>query len=148
MYASYLATATAMHNPLSGILSRYPHLMLSDVLDVYAAGHIAMGKTLMRAEKWEEARREFAAAVALSGDSSLTESLELLALSHLYFKDCTNALDALARAKQHAFVPSPLHLRMESAAYGECLGDEKRARELFSEYEKLERQSEESLEVL
>lgn len=148
MYAAYQTVFSGMHNPRKGILSRYPHLMLSDVLDVYAAGHIAMGKTLMRAEKWEEVRKEFAAAVALSGDSSLTESLELLALSQLYFKNCAGALDALTRAKAHTFVPSPLHLRMESTAYGECLGDEKRAREIFSEYEKLERQSEELLEAL
>lgn len=148
MYASYSKVSSVMHDPLAGILSRYPHLMLSDVLDVYAAGRIAMGKTLMRAEKWNEARREFSAAAALSGDSSLNESLELLALTHLYFKDCAAALEALQQAKAHAFVPSPLHLRMESAAYGECLGDAERARELFSEYEALERQSEELLEAL
>ncbi|MFZ5845098.1 MAG: protein O-mannosyl-transferase family, partial [Patescibacteria group bacterium] len=37
------------HNPQSGILSRYPHLMLSDVADVYAASRVSLGKTLLRA---------------------------------------------------------------------------------------------------
>jgi len=148
MYAAYQRVAADFHNPRAGILSRYPHLMLSDVLDVYATGHIAMGKTLMRAEKWTEARDEFSRAVVLSGDTSLTESLEMLGLVHLYFKDCDKALDAFGKAKERSFIREPEHLRMEAMAYGECLGDDARARELFSEYQKLLDESEQSLETL
>lgn len=148
MYQAARDITAGYHNPRAGLLSRYSHLMLSDVLDVYAAGHIALGKTLLRAEKWEEARDEFTRAVMLSGDTSFIEALEMLGLTHLHFKDCNKALDAFRQAKERSFVVRPVHLRMEAMVYGECLGDEVRARGLFSEYEKLLDESEQSLETL
>ncbi len=148
MYGRVLAIRTQIHNPRAGILSRYPHLMLSDVLDVYASGHIALGKTLVRADKWDEARQEFAQAVALDGDTSVVEALELFGLTQVYMKDCRGALLSFEEAKRKSFVASPSHLRLESVTYGECLGDAVRARELFSEYERLKKASEQPLEAL
>lgn len=148
MYKESQKLRATMHDARKGILSRYPHLMLSDVLDVYATGHIALGKTLIRAEMWEEARNEFSAAVALEGDTSLTEALEMVGLTHLYFKECDKALAAFSEAKKRSFVVSPVHLKMESVAYGECLGDEKKAREIFSEYERQKRETEQPLDTL
>lgn len=148
MYGRASAIRARMHDPRAGILSRYPHLMLSDVLDVYASGHIALGKTLVRADKWEEARQEFARAAALEGDTSVVEALELLGLTQVYMKDCSGALASFEQAKRKSFVASPSHLRLESVTYGECLGDAVRARELFSEYERLKKASEQPLEAL
>lgn len=148
MYQEALSAQSKMHNPLSGILARYKHLMLSDVLDVYADGHIALGKTLVRAEKWDEARVQFQKAVDYAGDASHVQALELLGVTHLYFKDCNAALAAFSEAQKTSYYISPTHIRLESMTYGECFGDEKRARELFSEYEKLQKSSEESLETL
>lgn len=148
MYARATEIASAMHNPRIGILSRYSHLMLSDVLDVYANGYIALGKTLVRADKWEEARGEFAKAVAIDGDTSIVEALELLGVTQVYLKDCTGALHSFEDAKNRSFVATPRHLRLESVTYAECVGDPKRARELYSEYERLRQSSEQSLESL
>ena len=140
--------AAGMHNPRTGILSRYPHLMLSDVLDVYASGHIALGKTLVRADKWEEAKKEFTEAASLDGDTSIIEAYELLGLTQLYMKDCDGALRSFQEAKTRSFAPSAAHIRLESLTYRECVGDEKRAAVLFSEYERLRKASEQSLESL
>lgn len=148
MYAEFLATETRFHSPRAGLLSRYPHLMLSDVLDVYANAHIAVGKTMVRADKWDEARREFDKAAALSGDMSHIEALELLAVTQLYLKDCNGALSSIKEVERKSYYRSTLHLKLESMAYGECFGDEKRAAELFSEYEKLQKESEQPLETL
>ena len=123
--------AAGMHNPRTGILSRYPHLMLSDVLDVYASGHIALGKTLVRADKWEEAKKEFTEAASLDGDTSIIEAYELLGLTQLYMKDCDGALRSFQEAKTRSFAPSAAHIRLESLTYRECVGDEKRAAVLF-----------------
>jgi tetratricopeptide (TPR) repeat protein len=117
-------------------------------LDVYASGRIALGKTLLRAELWEEARKEFEAAVSLGGDTSLTEALEMAGLTYLYFKECDKAIVAFGEAKRRSLAVSPVHLKMESIAYGECKGDEERAREFFSEYEKQKREAEQPLETL
>ncbi len=148
MYATFSMVEIQMHSPRKGLLSRYPHLMLSDVLDVYANAHIAIGKTMVRAEKWEEARQEFTKAASLSGDMSNVEALELLAVSQLYFKDCEAALSSIKQVKAQSYYPSSLHLKLEAMTYGECFGDEKRAALLFSEYEKLQRDSEQPLETL
>jgi len=148
MYQKFSENEAVMHNPRSGILARYSHLMLSDVLDVYANAHIAIGKTLVKADKWEEARNEFSKAVFLSGDMSYTESLELLAVTQLHFKDCSAALASIQRAQKESYYRSLLHIKLESMTYGECFGDVKRAEILFSEYEKLQKASEQSLETL
>lgn len=148
MYTQFSSISARLHDPRSGVLERYPHLMLSDVLDVYAHAHLAVGKTLVKAEKWKEAREEFKRAVMLSGDTTHVESLELLGVSELYFKECTRALDAFTQAQKASHYRSPLHVRLTSMTYGECFGDEVRAREIFSEYEKLRDASEESLESL
>ena len=148
MYSDAEKLTGSLHDPNTGILSRYPHLMLSDVLDVYASGRIALGKTLLRAELWEEARKEFEAAVSLGGDTSLTEALEMAGLTYLYFKECDKAIVAFGEAKRRSLAVSPVHLKMESIAYGECKGDEERAREIFSEYEKQKREAEQPLETL
>lgn len=148
MYEQYASISSRLHDPRSGVLSRYPHLMLSDVLDVYANAHLAIGKTLVKAEKWKEARDEFKLAEELSGDVSHIESLELLGVSELYFKECERALDAFTQAEKESYYRSPVHVRLKSMTYGECFGDAVRARELYSEYETLRNASEESLETL
>ncbi len=148
MYARASQIAAMTHDPRRGILSRYPHLMLSDVLDVYASGHIALGKTLIRADMWEEAKKEFTKAVSLEGDTSIVEAWELLGLTQIYLKDCDGALRSFQEAKTRSFAPSATHTRLESLTYRDCVGDEKRAQELFSEYERLRKASEQSLEAL
>lgn len=148
MYETSVRFSQTMHDPLAGILSRYPHLMLSDVLDVYASGNIALGKTLIRADRWKEAGEIFYNATRFEGDTSIVEAYELLGLTQLYLKDCTGALRSFQEAKKRSFVSSPSHLRLESITYGECLGDQKRAGELFFQYENLRKSSEQSLESL
>lgn len=148
MYQDAKAHLARLHDPRSGILGRYEHLMLSDVLDVYGHAAIALGKTLVRADRWEDARVEFTRAVSYAGDTSIGEALELLGLTHLHFKDCDAALRAFREAKERSIVISPRHIMLESVTFGECVGDEKRASELFSEYERLRSASEQSLEAL
>lgn len=148
MYEEAKANITRFHHPHAGILGRYQHLMLSDVSDVYGHAAIALGKTLVRAERWEEARTEFLRAVSYTGDTSVGEALELLGLTHLHFKDCDAALRAFSEAKTRSLIVSPRHIMLESVTYGECVGDAERAAELFSEYERLRSASEQSLEAL
>lgn len=148
LYRDAVSVESLMHDPGAGILGRYQHLMLSDILDVYATGRIAMGKTLVRAGMWAEAQREFAIAAAYNGDTSSVESYELLGLTKLYAKDCPGALTAFREAEARSYVRSAAHIRLQSMTYGDCLGDIVRAQELFSEYEQLKKSSEQSLDTL
>jgi hypothetical protein len=127
-----------------GILGRFNHLMLSDVRDVYAGAHIAVGKAYVRADEVAWARDEFAKAIALKGDNTILDAYTYLGLSELWLGNCEPALVAFARARQEQFVASPALTLYESVTYKDCAGDPARASELFEQYEK-ERQSEETL---
>lgn len=136
-------------DPTLGILSRYKHLMLSDVLDVYAWSHINYGKTLVRATAYEDAIVEFEKAASLGGDSSKSEAYTYLGVSYAVVGRCTDALDALKLAKETSVhIKKPEYVLYESITHRDCLKDATRAASLFSEYEKLKKSDDTPLQSL
>lgn len=125
------------NNPLTGILSRYKHLMLSDVLDVYAWSHINYGKTLVKATAYEKAIVEFSQAVFLDGNSSKKDAYTYLGATYSVTGRCNEALEALSKARDASFKVQPEQLLYESLTYRDCVKDATKANALFSEYEKL-----------
>lgn len=148
MYQEARTNWSRMNDPTVGMLGRYVHLLLSDVLDVYATGHIVLGKTLARAGMWQEAKDEFNEAVRLSPDANMTEALEMLGLAQLVLKDCAGAIDSFQEARARSVSPSSVSIKLESLTYGQCSGNAERARFLLSEYERLTKISERPLEGL
>ncbi len=138
----------AFHNPLSGILSRYKHLMLSDVLDVYAWAHINYGKTLIKATVYDDAIVQFEQAANLEGDSSKVDAYTYLGVTYATVSRCTDALEALNKAKEASFVPKPELKLYESLTYRDCIKDQVKANELRSVYEKLKLKAETPLQSL
>lgn len=136
------------HDLTRGILSRYPHLMLSDVRDVYASSRLALGRTLMRAGRFQEAKEQFTAAVSFDGDITLIEAYTLLGVANMSLKDCAAALAAFEAARGRVPFADPKLLLYQLTTYRECGGDAARAQQLFSEYEKLRREMELPLEKL
>lgn len=135
-------------DPLSGILSRYKHLMLSDVLDVYAWSHINYGKTLVKATAYEKAIVEFSQAVFLDGNSSKKDAYTYLGATYAVTGRCNEALEALLKAKDASFGVQPEQILYESLTYRDCLKDSTKAASLFSEYEKLKRSDDTPLQSL
>ncbi len=135
-------------NPLSGILSRYKHLMLSDVLDVYAWAHINYGKTLVRATDYRAAIHEFQLAIALDGDSSKADAFTYLGATYAVTGRCSEALTALGSAKDASHAVKPEQILYESLTYRDCIKDATKAATLFSEYEILQSKSETLLQSL
>lgn len=133
-------------DPTRGILSRYNHLMLSDVRDVYAAARISYGKTMFENRDIETAQAQFQEAVRLEGDSQRQEAYMYLGLTHLFQDQCDEALDAFARVAQHAAENPPELSLYRGVTYRDCLHDEKRARVFFEEYEKRRTEGETPLE--
>lgn len=138
----------AFHDPKQGILGRYMHLMLSDTLDVYATYHVALGKTMARAGLWQDAGQEFSAAASLGGDVNTADAFVLLGIIRLRQSDCQGALSAFEEAKKHKFTVDSTLLLVQSITFRDCLKDAARASELYSEYEKLQRRSEQPLDQL
>jgi hypothetical protein len=148
MYEENLVIWETLHDPTAGILSRYNHLMLSDARDVYAGGHIELGKMLVRAGMFEEAYDQFVAAERLAGDGEIVNAYTYEGLTLLLQKKCTEALTAFSMARRSGVVPNKDILGYEAITYRDCLGDEVQAQKLFDAYSKQNEQTQTPLETL
>lgn len=133
-------------NPLDGILSRYKHLMLADILDVYSAARVEFGKILLKAGKISEAGRYFNAAIEYNGDTQLADAYLYKGLTHLFKEDCTAALDAFSSSKEHTLGENPDLLMYEAVTYRDCVGDTSRADDLWKQYQAKKKDTETPLQ--
>lgn len=128
-----------MHDPKVGILSRYKHLMLSDVLDVYAQSRVEFGKLLLKSSQTSLARTQFEHAINLGGDTQIYDAHLYLGIVLSLSGECESALSAFELARKHALnIPKEL-VEYEAITYRDCVGDPARAEEKFEEYERLKR---------
>lgn len=125
---------SAFHDPRDGILSVYRHLMLSDVLDVYAEAHIEYAEILNRGGKLGQAEKELQSAIRLDGD--ITAPISYVALGNLYIeqKRCDEALDAFKQAGTWT-QEATRSLYNQARTYKECYGEEIPSKRLMDEYE-------------
>ncbi len=126
------------HDPAIGILSRYNHLMLADVRDVYATARIELGKTFVRAGKLSWAKQQFEAAIKTGGDTQLGDSYSYLGLTELFLDNCQGALEAFSKARSVSLTPQPELTLYQAQTYRDCFHDEERASKLFAEYQALQ----------
>jgi hypothetical protein len=140
MYKKNLEIWKTFNDPTTGILSRYNHLMLSDVRDVYAGSRIAFGKTLMRAGMFDEAYSQFSAAAMVAGDGELANAYTYEGLARLLQKNCTGALEAFHVARNSSLVPDTYLTFYEGVTYRECVGDALRGQTLLDQFEQLQKQ--------
>lgn len=140
MYEENLAIWKTMHDPASGILARYNHLMLSDVRDVYAGGRMALGKALLRAGKLTEAYGQFSAAVSVAGDGELANAYTYEGLTRLLQKNCTGALESFSAARNSSIIPDTYLTFYEGVTYRDCVGDPSRAQTFLDQFEQLQKQ--------
>ncbi|MBI2404707.1 DUF2723 domain-containing protein [Candidatus Gottesmanbacteria bacterium] len=130
------------HDPTKGILSRYNHLMLSDVRDVYASSRIEFGKTMLKAGKLDQAKKELEAALGFGGDTQTADAYLLIGLSELFASRCEEALENFAKAREASLVVDKNVSLYEGITYRDCAGDTTRAKTLLDEYEKLRKKEE------
>jgi len=148
VYEENVVIWKTFHDPTTGILSRYNHLMLSDVRDVYAGARIALGTTLMRGGMLDEAYGQFSAAAGVAGDGELANAYTYEGLTRLFQEKCTDALTAFNAAKQSSIVPDKNIIYYEASTYRDCVNDPLRARVLFDEYAKESEKNQTPLEKL
>ena len=133
----------AYHDPRKGILSRYRHLMLADVLDVYAGASVEFGKTLLRIGKLPEAKRYFERAIDLDGDTQSSDAHTYAGLTDLFLKDCASALAHFATAKTVDLASTNAKFYLyEGVTTRDCVGDAEKAKTLLDQYELLKKQEE------
>jgi len=137
-----------LNDPTNGILSRYNHLMLSDVRDVYAGARMKYGRMLLQAGKVEEAKQQFEEAIRLDGDTQLSDAYAYKGITHLFLKQCEEALAAFAASRSVSLTVNADLSLYEGITYRDCVGNEKRAAEVFAQYEALQKEKEIPLEQL
>ncbi|MBI4066115.1 hypothetical protein HY411_00200 [Candidatus Gottesmanbacteria bacterium] len=128
---------SGFHDPREGILSRYHHLVLSDVLSTYADGRIAVGKTLLRGGKLSDAKRYFREAISYRSDIEEQDGYTYLGLSELFDHRCDEAIAAFAKARAASLVPDTTLTFYEGVTYRDCAKNIQKAQELLDRYEKL-----------
>lgn len=146
MITANAALWDTFHDPNIGVLGRYPHLMLSDIRDVYAGAAFEYAKTLVRANKLSEAKLLLERAVAYQGDVEIADMYTYLGLTDLMLGNCDDALDAFSKARSLSFIADKLITYYEAETYRDCKNEALRADELFSAFEKLRKQEETPLE--
>jgi len=134
--------------PGDGVLSRFNHLLLSDVRDVYASSRIAYGKTLLKAGKQREAREQFLGALSYGSDTNESDAYLFTGISEIGLGMCTEAKHSLEAAKEHDNSGNAQFLLYEAVLFRDCIKDATRAASLFSEYEQRRQRGEQRLESL
>lgn len=106
-------------NPLSGVLSTYRHLLLADIVRVYAVSHQETGYWLQK-QNDENAERHFSEAIALYPQDP--DAFRLLAAYYMEKKKCNEAKDVISRWQSYHTDDTAV-LRAEVILYEGCFKD-------------------------
>lgn len=123
-----------MHSPQRGILKRYTHLILSDSLDIYTTARAEYGKYLLQANRVELARDTLKAAILYGGDATIAQAYMYKGMSEAILGECDSALSDFKSAKSLSLTPIPENSYYMGVTYRDCVKDEKKAEEFFSEF--------------
>lgn len=145
---SNMALWQSFHDPREGVLSRYKHLMLSNVLDEYAQSAIVFGDMLMKQNKYADAASIYTRAVRYESDGQRYPSVVRLGVARSLLGDCTGALDMFAQAREESEVAQDELLSYEGITWRDCVGDEVQAQELFRAFDDSKKKTETPLEQL
>lgn len=126
------------HDPRQGILSRYNHLMLSDIVSVYADSRISVGKTILRGGNTTDAKRYFREAISYKSDIEEQDGYTYLGLAELFDGNCDEAITAFAKARAASLVPDTTLTFYEGVTYRDCAKNIQKSKELLDRYEELQ----------
>lgn len=124
------------HDPGLGIVSRYPHLMLSDIRNVYANARLTEGNIFVKAGAYARARESFVAAVGYKSDVVSEDAFTMLGLTQLFENNCDGAREAFRQARIWAIVPQKEVFFYEASAEKLCGASPDAVRALYDQYVK------------
>lgn len=136
------------HNPTQGILGRYHHLMLSNVLDEYATSAVAYGEVLGQSGRLDLALAQFTRAVSYGSDGKGEDAYIKLGMTQAMLGSCKEALTSLEKSTAFAATSNLEMFRYEAIIYRDCLRDASRAAELFARYDAVQKKTETPLNQL
>ncbi len=125
----------AFSHPLTGVLSRYRHLFLTNVLDEYAIVSNEYGKYLLREGETIDAKRQFEQSVAYASDTQTPTAWMYLGLADSILNDCSGAFAAYQHAQDPGVSPNPILLYYTAVTYRDCVKDASTSAEFFARYQ-------------
>ncbi len=125
---------SSYHDPGSGVLQTYNHLMLADIRNAYANAKISYGKALLKAEKYPQARKAFEDAIAYDGDMQRNEAYKYLGLAQLFSNNCQEAMKNFELSKKESFVKDVDIDYFEAVTIKDCLKDPVKAQHMYDKY--------------
>ncbi len=124
-----------MHDPSRGILSTYNHLILSDVRDIYTTARMEYGKTLLFANKYQEAIEELNEAKGYGGDATMAQTYMYSGIAHMLLQQCDLAISDIMTSKQMTLTPMPELNYYLGVTYRDCVKNTQKATEYFTLFE-------------
>jgi len=136
---------SSYHDPYSGSLGQYKHLMLASNLLLYRIYRAETADYFYAAKNYGEAEKHYAA--ALRYDDNDVKIYQKLAAAQMDQKKCVEAEDTLKNAydKFPSSVENPLFL---IKLYTDCLKDENKVKEWRAVYDSLNSKNQQKLEQL
>ncbi len=122
-----------VHNPASDRLAKYD-LMLTDVGDIYASARLEFGKSLLTSNDFSGAKEQITKAIAYNGDTDIADAYMYRGVSEYFLKECGSALVDFETSQNIAYSPNKQIFLYEAMTYRDCVGDLKRAQQLFDRY--------------
>lgn len=135
------------HNPKSGILSRYTHLFLTNVLDEYAISSTSYGSYVLRHGKLDDANVQFTRTIGYGSDTQSSTAYMYMGVARTLQNDCKGALDAYDQSDATDLGSNTALLYYRGITYRDCLKDTKKADEFFATYKAANRETEQPLEA-
>jgi len=129
------------HNPWNGILSRYTHLMLADVLGVYAGARVETGKVLLKLNRFDDAISYADAAISYHSESITSDAYMIKALAFKEKNNCDEAQKNIKLSQTFSLVAEPESYLLLSEIYADCYKNEKKAQEFKAIYDALTRKA-------
>lgn len=114
-------------NIQKGILSKYSHLMITEVLSLYAESRLRFGRMLYDNGYFLDAKPYFVDGILVGSESDMSDLYQYLGNIQMKTDDCVQAETSFINSKKLTFSPKPELDYNLSVLYRECLHDADRA---------------------
>ncbi|OGG01846.1 hypothetical protein A2Z33_01175 [Candidatus Gottesmanbacteria bacterium RBG_16_52_11] len=119
----------------SGILLRYKHFVLTDVLNPYAVSRLQLGKLMKDHGFLADAEGYYTDGLSVGSDQYVSEIYTQLGIVRLALRKCPQAEEAFFKSKETAYYDNPKVYYFLSVVYGNCFSDQEKADEYLKLYE-------------
>lgn len=132
----------------NGVLGKYPHFVMMDILNYYTKSALETGVGLFKGGDNRGAREFFNKSIQIKGDSYIFEAYKYLGLLNLSEEKCRDAASAFTEGLRTTYVDDPEVYNYLALTYSKCLNVPDQAKKYQDLYEKTIGKTETPLEQI